>query len=87
MLAAIEFVADRVTKRRFDPSLKIGAKVSKACYDRGLIARTMPHGDILGFAPPLVVSIAEVDEMADIAVRGVAAVLDELTREGTRSGI
>ena len=29
-MAAIEFVADPATKKRFDPSLKIGARVSKA---------------------------------------------------------
>ena len=56
MLAAIEFVADREKKTRFDAGLKVGARVSKAARDRGLIARAMPHGDILGFAPPLVTS-------------------------------
>ena len=29
----------------------------------GLIARAMPHGDILGFAPPLVTTKEEVDEV------------------------
>ena len=35
----------------------------------------MPHGDILGFAPPLVMSEAEVDEMLDIAADAVQQVL------------
>ncbi|MCK1765181.1 aminotransferase class III-fold pyridoxal phosphate-dependent enzyme, partial [Bradyrhizobium sp. 136] len=47
LLGAIEYVADRQTKRRFDPALKVGARISKAARDRGLIARAMPHGDIL----------------------------------------
>ncbi len=67
MLAAVEFVADTQTRQRFDPGLKVGAQVSKACRDRGLIARAMPHGDILGFAPPLIMSRADVDEMVAIA--------------------
>ena len=75
MLAAIEFVADREKKTRFDPALKIGARISKAARDRGLIARAMPHGDILGFAPPLVTTRHEVDEIAEKAVRHV---MDEL---------
>ena len=82
MLAAIEFVADRDRKRRFDPALKVGARVSKAARDRGLIARAMPHGDILGFAPPLIMSMAEVDEMVGLTIMAVRDVTDALAREG-----
>jgi L-2,4-diaminobutyrate transaminase len=76
MLAAIEFVADPDKKIRFDPALKIGAQMSKACRDRGLIARAMPHGDILGFAPPLVMSEADVEEMITIAAAAVKEVFE-----------
>jgi L-2,4-diaminobutyrate transaminase len=85
MLAAVEFVANRETRARFDPALKVGARISKAARDRGLIARAMPHGDILGFAPPLVMTTAEIDEMVNIAEAATRHVLDELTREGARS--
>ena len=78
MLAGIEFVADREKKTRFEPGLKVGARISKAARDRGLIARAMPHGDILGFAPPLVTTRAEVDEIVDIAEKAVRQVMDEL---------
>ncbi|GLZ88629.1 putative aminotransferase y4uB [Metapseudomonas resinovorans] len=78
LMAAIEFVADPATKKRFDPALKIGARVSKAARDRNLIARAMPHGDILGFAPPLVTSEKEVDQIIDIAQKAVLSVMDEL---------
>jgi L-2,4-diaminobutyrate transaminase len=84
MLAAVEFVADRDQKTRFDPSLKVGARISQAARDRGLIARAMPHGDILGFAPPLIMTEAEIDEMVEIALAAVKQVSDELTREGIR---
>ncbi|MHC6157480.1 aminotransferase [Bradyrhizobium elkanii] len=81
LLGAVEFVADRHTKRRFDPQLKVGARISKAARDRGLIARAMPHGDILGFAPPLVVSEAEIDEIVELAHGATKQVLDELSKE------
>lgn len=81
LLGAVEFVADRQTKRRFDPQLKVGARISKAARDRGLIARAMPHGDILGFAPPLIVSESEIDEIVELAYRATKHVMDELTRE------
>ncbi|MNE87805.1 Adenosylmethionine-8-amino-7-oxononanoate aminotransferase [compost metagenome] len=78
LMAAIEFVADPATKKRLDPALKVGARVSKAARDRGLIARAMPHGEILGFAPPLVTTRDEVDQIIDIAHKAVISVLDEL---------
>ncbi|WP_426411727.1 aminotransferase [Bradyrhizobium ganzhouense] len=81
LLGAIEFVADRQTKRRFDPALKVGARISKAARDRGLIVRAMPHGDILGFAPPLVVTESEIDEIVDLAYRATKQVMDELAIE------
>ncbi|WP_407169155.1 aminotransferase [Bradyrhizobium sp. ORS 111] len=81
LLGAIELVADRQTKQRFDPQLKVGARISKAARDRGLIARAMPHGDIIGFAPPLVVSESEIDEIVDLAYRATKQVMDELVKE------
>jgi L-2,4-diaminobutyrate transaminase len=78
LMAAIEFVADPVTKKPLDPSLKVGARISKAARDRGLIARAMPHGEILGFAPPLTITREEVDQIVDIAHKAVLSVLDEL---------
>jgi L-2,4-diaminobutyrate transaminase len=78
MLAAIEFVADREKKVRFDAGLRVGARVAKAARDRGLIARAMPHGDILGFAPPLVATRADVDEIVAIAEKAVRQVVDEI---------
>jgi L-2,4-diaminobutyrate transaminase len=83
LLAAVEFVADRNTKRRFDSALKVGARISKAARDRGLIARAMPHGDILGFAPPLVVSEQEIDEIVGLALEATRHVMDEMARSGS----
>ena len=81
LMAALEFVADKAGKRRFDPALKVGPRVSAAALEEGWIARAMPHGDILGFAPPLVVTPAEADEIVAIAKRAVDRVTDELSRE------
>ncbi|ESZ53663.1 aspartate aminotransferase family protein [Mesorhizobium sp. L103C131B0] len=82
LMGAIEFVADRDNRKRFDPTLKVGARISKAARERGLIARAMPHGDILGFAPALVTTKAEVEEIIAIAESAVRSVMDDLTRDG-----
>jgi L-2,4-diaminobutyrate transaminase len=81
LLGAVEFVSDRQTKRRFGPELKVGARISKAARERGLIARAMPHGDILGLAPPLVISESEIDEIVELAYSATKQVMDELARE------
>lgn len=81
LLGAVEFVADRQTKRRFDPQLKVAPRIAKAARDRGLIVRAMPHGDIIGFAPPLIVSEAEIDEIVDLAYRATKQVMNELVKK------
>lgn len=61
LLLAVELVAERESRTYFDPSLTVGAKVAAALVKRGVIARAMPQGDILGFAPPLCIAPAEAD--------------------------
>jgi len=78
LLSAIEFVENKASKARFDPSKKVGAQISAACLEQGIIARAMPHGDILGFAPPLITTVADVDvivEKTKLAIDKVTAKL------------
>lgn len=82
MLGVIEFVADKAKKVRLDPNLKVGPRISNAAAEHGLIARAMPNGDMLGFAPPLSVTRADVDAIVERAKRAVDQVADELAREG-----
>jgi L-2,4-diaminobutyrate transaminase len=78
MMAAVEFVADPATRTRFAPELKVGVRIAQAARDRGLIVRAMPHGDIMGFSPPLVMSSREVDEMVAIAAEATRHVMNQL---------
>lgn len=82
MLAALEFSVDPEQRRHFDPALKVGPRIAAAALEENLIARAMPQGDILGFAPPLVTTRDEVDEIVTRARRAVDKVTDELVREG-----
>lgn len=77
LLAAVEFVADRNRTLFFDSARKVGPQVAAALLERGVIARAMPQGDILGFAPPLCISPAEVDKIVDVAVSAIVSVLGE----------
>jgi L-2,4-diaminobutyrate transaminase len=74
LLAAVELVRDRDDRRFFETSEKIGPRVAAALLERGVIARAMPQGDILGFAPPLCLTREEADIVVDATRGAVEAV-------------
>jgi len=75
MLCAVEFVKDKDSRTFFDPSEKIGAQIASALGAQGVIARAMPQGDILGFAPPFCLTQAEADEVVAKTVKAATSVL------------
>jgi L-2,4-diaminobutyrate transaminase len=85
LLAAVEFVADKQDCTPFDPALKIGPRVAAAALERGVIGRAMPQGDILGFAPPLCITRAEVDIVVKAASEAVDAVSRTLRSDARKS--
>lgn len=75
MLAAVEFVADRDSRQFFDPAQKIGPQIAAKMLEDKVIARAMPQGDILGFAPPFCLTKSEADAVITAAARAVTSVL------------
>jgi L-2,4-diaminobutyrate transaminase len=76
MLCAVEFVKDRDTRQSFDAGEKIGPQISAALLSQdSVIARAMPQGDILGFAPPFCLTRAEADTVVAATARAVKTVL------------
>lgn len=75
LMAAVEFVADRDSRTYFDAGDKVGPRISAALLSKGVIARAMPQGDILGFAPPFCLTRAEADEIAGKVAQAVGEVL------------
>ena len=73
LLCAVELVEQKDGRKFFDPSKKVGARVTAALLDRKIIARPMPQGDIIGFAPPLVLSREEADKLVEGTVEAIAA--------------
>ncbi len=51
LLCAVELVKNRESRTFFDASEKVGPRVVSALLDKGVVARAMPQGDIIGFAP------------------------------------
>lgn len=60
LLAAVEFMEDPGTRRWFTPHFQTTYGIAGALLRRGVIARALPEADILGFAPPLCITEAEI---------------------------
>ncbi len=76
MICAVEFVRDKDSRVFFDAADKIGPQFSAKLLEQDkIIARAMPQGDILGFAPPFCLTKSEADQVVAGTVRAVKAVL------------
>jgi L-2,4-diaminobutyrate transaminase len=81
LIAGLELVADKATKRLFPAEVKVAHRVAQRCMEEGLVARALPAGHVIAFSPPLCVTREQVDEVIARFARGLDAVTDELTRE------
>ena len=82
LVAGIELVADRPTKRAFEAKRAVGARAVAFAQDEGLIVRNL--GDTIAVCPPLVITPAEIDEMFDRLDRALARTEEWVRREGLR---
>ena len=74
LMSAVELMEDPGARRIFDPARKVGPSVVAAMARRGVIARAMPQGDIIGFAPPLCLTTAEASLVVEAAMGAVKEV-------------
>ena len=78
MLASLEFLEDKDGLKFFDPNKKIGMQVSSNLLKEGVIGRAMPHGDILGLAPPLCLNKSEVNIIVSGLKKSIDTVYDSI---------
>ena len=69
LLAAIELVPDKSSRRFFEPRGEVGIHMRDACTRNGLVMRATR--DTLFIAPPLVITRAEIDELLSKVVRSL----------------
>jgi len=81
LLAAVEFVEDRATKKNIPGDRKVAARLLTEMMKRGVLTRTRPAagahpgpGDILFFAPPLIITEAEIDKLINVSQEAVKVV-------------
>ncbi|HET6620278.1 MAG TPA: aspartate aminotransferase family protein [Dongiaceae bacterium] len=80
MLCAVELVEDKESRRFFDPAKKVGPQAVAALLKRGVIARAMPQGDIIGYAPPLCLTRAEADTVVMATREAIEEIAASLRR-------
>jgi adenosylmethionine-8-amino-7-oxononanoate aminotransferase len=76
LVGALELVADKATRKPFDPALRLSDRISRSAYRNGLIFRAFTD-NILGFAPALCYSSADFDDMFARLTRTLDDVLAE----------
>ncbi|HUX88291.1 MAG TPA: aspartate aminotransferase family protein [Chloroflexota bacterium] len=76
LLQGMDFVRDRATRQPFPLEVRPGKLVERAAKGRGLLLRTGP--DFAAFAPPLIVTRADIDAMCDLLADALVEVDAEL---------
>ena len=64
MLAAIELVVDKAKKTPLPAAAKPSVRVFDRAWENGLVIRAFPTG-VLGYAPPLCCTLAEIDAIVE----------------------
>jgi 4-aminobutyrate---pyruvate transaminase len=81
LVGGIELVADRLTKRSFDPKAGVAARCVSAAQAEGLIVRSLA-GDTVSLCPPLIISAQELAMLFERLGRALDRTLAFATSEG-----
>src|SRR6266545_4033563 len=73
LLAAIELVEDRASKRNFAADKKVGPRIAAEMTKRGLVTRRV--NESICFAPPLIVTEDQIDRLISTTADSMKAVL------------
>ena len=80
LIGGLELVADKPSKRSFDPKLGVAARCVAAAQAEGLIVRSLA-GDTVSLCPPLIISAAELDMVFERLSRALDYTLTWAKRE------
>jgi 4-aminobutyrate---pyruvate transaminase len=83
LIGALELVADKTTKRAFDPKKGVGMHAVNVLTELGLINRAM--GDSVAFCPPLIITEDQINEMFDIVAIALDRTEEHVRKEGLRA--
>jgi putrescine aminotransferase len=80
LMGALQIVKDKRTGQVFDSALEVGMLCRAHCFGNGLIMRAV--GDRMIIAPPLVMTLAQIDEMVALIRKCLDLTQAELKQRG-----
>jgi 4-aminobutyrate--pyruvate transaminase len=81
LIGAVELVADKASKRSFEPKAGVAPRAVRFAEQEGLIVRFLT-GDAVSICPPLIITAEEIDELFDRLTRALDRTLDWVRGEG-----
>ena len=84
LMLCVETVADKATKALLPDEAGESKRISNICEEMGLMVRPIGHLNVM--SPPLIITEAQVDFVAQTLEAAVRLVTDDLVREGYRIG-
>ncbi len=84
LVGGVELVADKKTKRSFDPKQGVGARCGQLCEQHGAILR--PLGDTVALCPPMIITEAELNELFDRFEKALDATEEWVAKDDMRAG-
>lgn len=82
LVGAIQLMADKGTKKFFDPASGVAPQFARFAQSHGLVVRSL-FADRIALCPPLIITQAEIDEM----FRRFDRAMDDLTRWTREQGL
>jgi putrescine aminotransferase len=73
LMAGVELVADKTTKKAYAATEKVGPRLHQEMAKRGLYTRV--SGETICLAPPLISSTEQIDRIVDIVRDSISAAL------------
>jgi 4-aminobutyrate---pyruvate transaminase len=85
MVGGVELVADKKTKRAFDPKRTVAVRAVNFAQEEGVISRAIA-GETVAICPPLVITESEIDEIFDRLNRALDRTQAWASGEGLMTG-
>ena len=79
-MIAAELVADKATKRFFDPKAGAHRVLAAKAFEHGVLSRALPYIEVTSFSPPLSMTRAEADEAVERYAKALAEATPELAK-------
>ena len=84
LMLCVENVANKATKALLPDDINESKRISNVAESLGLIVRPIGHLNVM--SPPLIITEADVDFIAETLEKAIRRVTDDLVREGVRLG-